>query len=458
MTTFGITAQGLFVPTFEDLREDVNQRLRDLFGSIIDLSDESVESQFSAIVNERLKVVWDLLEVLYNGIDPDAANGVLLDAISVLTGTFRRAATFSVVTITSTGDPTTTVPGGSLVSGTGEQFVTIGDATIEDADVWVELTDYVEGDLVTNADNIYVAAADGTSGDAGGPVHTGRGDDVDGLVADGDMDWIWIGAGTGSIDHVARAVSVGVRFRAAYAVDTIDTPVGGWTGIANQLDTVTGAEQQNDQDLRIARDAEITALGTSPPDALRARLLRVGIGTNDPVIAATVFTNVTDVTDGDGLLPHSIEALVRGGDADAIRSTLWASVAGGIRTVGTVTGIVVDSQGRDQTIKFSRPEELAVYAAITLIKDPDEYPSDGDDQVAAAIVAYGDAQAAGKDVVASALIGAVFRAVPGVLDVTVMHISTAPGPTLSTTIPVSLRQLATYDTSRIAVTSSDGTP
>ena len=176
-----------------------------------------------------------------------------------------------------------------------------------------------------------------------------------------------------------------------------------------------------------------------------------------------MFVNNTDTTNSDGMPPHSVEALVRPVDPppsdfdQAIWDTLLANVAAGIVTTGNTSGTDTDSQGTVHTIKYRRPTEVPIYIILNVTKDPAEYPTDGDDQIKDAIVTWGDAQATGKDAVATAIVAKAFS-VDGVLDVTAVKIGTAPGPTLSTTIPISLRELATYDTSRITVVSVDGTP
>ena len=450
---FGLTEEGLVVPRHPDILDGIFARLRGLFSTTIDLSDKAVEVQFSAIVSDNLTLIWELLEVFKGSINADEASGVLLDAICLLTGTFRRPPSFSVVTMSLTGDPTTLVPGGTLVSVGNEsaQFATVGDGTITAVSAWVAATAYVVLDRVTHDDRVYECITAGTSHASIGP--TDETDDV----TDGTVHWTFIGAGTGVVDKTARCVVTGPVFAPARSIIVIDTPVGGLDSVINLLDVVSGANQQQDEDLRLTREAELAALGGSPADALRGHLLRVGFGTVNPVTAATVFHNVTDVTDADGVLPHTVEALVSGGvDAD-IFAELWRRVAGGIRTQGTTTGSIVDSQGRTQPVAFSRPEELEIYVDVTLEKDPETYPADGDDQVKAAIVAYGIAQQTGKDVVASRISAAVFT-IPGVLDVSAVLIDDAPAPVTSTTIPISLRQIAVFDTSRIDVTATDGVP
>jgi hypothetical protein len=220
----------------------------------------------------------------------------------------------------------------------------------------------------------------------------------------------------------------------------------------NLLDAVEGEDVMSDAELRILREIELAEPGTGTQAAIRAALIEVA-----DVTAVTVFVNNTDDTNVDGMPPHSVEALVTGGADQDIWDALLANVAAGIQTTGEESGLATDSQGTDHEESFTRPQELLVYIDITLIKDPETYPLDGDDQVKLAIVEWGNNQSTGKDIVASGISAQAFG-VGGVLDVTATLIDTSPSPSTSTTIPVGLRQIAVYDTSRIDITSSDGTP
>jgi uncharacterized phage protein gp47/JayE len=153
--------------------------------------------------------------------------------------------------------------------------------------------------------------------------------------------------------------------------------------------------------------------------------------------------------------PHSVEALVQGGEDQDIWDRLFASVAAGIATTGNTSGNATDSQGTLWPMEFSRPVEVPIYVAITLTYDADEY--EGDTAVKAAIAALGDGQVVGRDAVASRISAAAFS-VGGVLDVTVVHLDDAPTPLTGTTVAIGLRSLATYSTVDVAVTSTPGTP
>lgn len=448
-----LTDAGLQIATLADILDQVRTAWRKIFGASVDVSDTSPDGQFIGVFAEPAALANELLEVIVSSWDPDAATGALLRALCKLTGTSPLPASFSAVTLTLTGTPTTLVSAGALSStkSTGQQWVHQEDGTIVALAAWAPTTAYATGDRRANGDNAYVCITPGVSASSGGPTT----EDAD--VTDGSAHWQFLGEGTGAVDVLARATTIGPVVAVAGDITLTDGSVGGWDGVINLLDATLGRNAMSDPELRVLRQLELAQPGTSPADAIRAALLLVGQGTSNPVTAATVFMNKGDVTDADGVPPHSIEALVHGGEDQDIFNALLANVAAGIRTFGMVIGTAIDSEGAAQPEAFSRPAEILIYVAVTLSKDPALYPADGDAQVKAAIATWGNARDDGTDVVSAAVLARVFTAT-GVLDVALPLIGIAPGPTLTTTIPITKRQRAVFDTTRIAVTSSDGSP
>jgi hypothetical protein len=317
---------------------------------------------------------------------------------------------------------------------------------------------YAAGARVTNAGKVYHCLIGGTSAGGGGPTTEAL------TISDNSVTWTFVGAGTGVADVDAHSVEKGTIVGASRDISVIEQPYGGWSAVTNLLDATLGFVQQTDESLRISREEELAQPGGSVSDAIRAEILSI-----DGVISATVFVNNTDATDPDGLPPHSIELLVRGGDDNTIAQKLLEQVAAGIATFGTTTIAVLDSEGVSHDISFTRPTLLNIGVTVTLVKaannpvDDTTYPLDGDVRLKDAIVSYGNAGKPGRNAVASAIGAQAFR-VPGVLDVTSVLISsvaspgTPPTPVSSTTIPVSLRQLAVFDTSWINIITSNGTP
>jgi uncharacterized phage protein gp47/JayE len=450
VTDFGLTPTGFVPKTEDDVLADLETALRGKFGQSINLTPQARFGQLAGIFAERFGQLWALGEALYAAFDPDQATGAALDAIAAITGTIRLAATRSQVTLTLTGTIGSPPLAGRIVSvqSTGVKFKTKVDSPVfVAAPAWQ--SGHVYGTLgvfVTNANRIYVLITAGTSAGSGGPTTTAAD------ITDNTAHWRYVGEGTAYAQVAAESVDTGPKVAASGTLTVIETPVARWESAINLLDAVNGRDVESDSALRLRREAEIHAQGNAVAEAIRADVLRV-----TDVTSVTVFANDTDVTDADGVPPHSVEVMVQGGVDQDIRAAIFATKAAGIGTTGNVTGTVTDSQGVAHTIKFSRPTLKTVYVDITVLYDATLYPSDGDDEIKAAIVAYGAVQKTGKDVVASS-IGAQAFAVAGVLDANPVKISLTAGPTVSTTIPIGSRELAVYDTSRIVVHSSAATP
>lgn len=440
----GVTSTGFVPKTLGELRTEIGTGLRAVFGAAINLDSRSRFGQIRDLVANQLATLWELGETLAGSFDPAGASGVLLDNLAALTNTHRRPAAPSLVDLFLTGADATLIATGrrARVDGTTVTFETVDDVTLALATVWGAGA-IVAGNVRSSDGAIWYALTAGTAAVA----PTGDGP----TFVDGTITWQRMGDGLAyGVALEAEATENGPLQGYAGTVTVIDTPVAGWEAVTNLLDAIPGRLLETDAALRVRRQNEIAAIGNSSVPAIYAKLLKVA-----GVEKVTVFENTTDST-VDGLTPHSIEALVEGGaDAD-IREAIFAAAAGGIETCGNVSGSVVDEAGNSQTIKFSRVAQVNIWVKYELTVNPGEFPTDGADQVAAALVAWGDALPAGRDAVAQAIAARAFS-IPGVLD-GLAKIKTSAGPTLQVTIPISVRQHADYDTSRIEVVTTPGVP
>lgn len=441
-----LDATGLTIPTIDEVEDHIKEKVWDAFGTTLDLSANTPDGEYISIFSEVVVKVCELLQAIYSAGDPAAAVGDAIAAISQLTGSLREGATPSTVTLTLTGTPATLVAAGSR-GGTaaGDEFETLANATIgATATAWASSTAYTLGQRRRNSGRIYEVITPGTSAGSGGPTTT------DDDITDGTVHWRYLGDGTGYVDAAAECTEDGPTAAISGTIVEIVTPVAGWSGVINTLDATLGTSVETDAALRERREDEIAQPGTSPVDALRADLLNVEDVTN-----VVVFNNPTDDT-VDTVPPHSVECLIRGGANQDIFDALLAAVAGGIRAFGSVTGTATDEEGFTHDVAFSRPDEIEIYVAINVSVDAQIFPLDGEDQIKAAIVAWGDALKTGYNVHAAAVSAQAFR-IAGVLD-TETAIGTAPSPTLDTSIVIAARELATFDTSRINIFATAVTP
>jgi uncharacterized phage protein gp47/JayE len=449
MTTYGLTAEGFFPKTLDVCLAEIEAAFQVQFGASINLAPRSFLGQLAGLIAEREALGWELDLAIYRAFDPDAAVDDALDAIAAITGSIRESATHSLVTMTMVGTPGTVLSAGRIVSVVTleSKFETLLSATITAAAAWTISTAYSLGQFVTNAGKVYYCITAGVSAGAGGPTTTATD------ITDGTVHWKFMGTGTGMVQVDAEAQVTGPIVAIAGTLSVIETPVGGWNSAINLLDAELGRDIESNADFRARRADEVTGQGNSTIDAIRAGVLR----RVPSVTTCIVFQNTTLVTDGDGLPGKSVEVLVRGGDDQDILEAVFAEVSAGIETYGGVSGTVVDSAGNSHTVKFSRPTELDVYVVADVLKVAADFPADGEAQIKAALVALGDSYPIGLDVYANRLRVPVF-AIAGVLNVTGMKIGLAPAPATEATIAATSRQLAVFDTSRITVNLSNGTP
>lgn len=446
MPDYGLLSTGFVPQPLSYIRATLDDEARAKFGASIDVSDRSYGGWLHGILAERLAVIWELLEQITTSSDPDKAAAALLDALCALTGTFRDPASASTATLTLTGTAATVVGAGSLVeaASTGAAFATDASATLAALTAWANTTAYVVGDRRSNSGKSYVCTTAGTSAGSGGPTTTATD------ITDGTVHWRYLGIGTAAADVAATCTVTGPTVAVSGDLTEIATSVAGWSSVINLLDADVGRAAATDGELRAQREADIARAGTGTDPAVLQALLRV-----PGVTSARIFDNRSNVTDGDGIPAHTIEALVEGGADQDIWDALLANLPSGPGTYGTEAGSATDSQGNAQSMSFTRPTAVPIYATLEVTVNADArigavFPADGAAQIKNAIVAWGDQLGCGRAVTAWAT-GSQAAAVPGVTDVTSVFIDDAPAPAAGTTIPITVRQRSTWDTSRITV-------
>jgi uncharacterized phage protein gp47/JayE len=448
----GLTDTGLVIRSIPELLQMETDAIRASLGETLAVLPESPEGILAAAMAELYGELWELLQTLYNEMDPDFATGQSLYTWGGLTGTNVEdgAPTQSKVTQTQTGDPGTLIPAGQLVRApvTAVRFVTNESLLLGAVDGWTANTSTLIGKRVTNVGNVYQALSGGTTGSSGGPQGTGGSSILDGTVL-----WRFIGAGTAAGDQKMLSEVAGRIQGLAGTLTEIVNPLTGWLGTRNLLDAEMGRAAETPEQFRIRRRKELKARGAASVDAIYAPVSNV-----PGVTAVSVFNNRGDVVDGNGIGPHGVLVLVEGGNDAEVRQAIFKVVGAGTGTYGNVTGYAVDSKGNGQPIAFSRPIPVVVYVTVNLIADLGVFPKDGSEQVKRAVAYYGAARGASVDVVAS-IISKDVQTIPGILDVPVsggILIGTAPNPSTSFTIGVGVFQRAVYDTSRVTVNVTAG--
>ncbi len=393
-----LDANGLTIRTQPELQTLLEDAVQEAFPDV-DLV-EGPEQQLIGVLSEELAIAWETIQaVLAAG--TTLAQGVSLDQVTALTGTIRAPATRSQIKAADASlDAGITLPLGSLAAVDGNPDAQFRTKT-----------------EVTNS-----------------------------------------GGSTALIPVDLESLETGPVAALATELTVIVTPVTGWNSITNPTDAELGTNIATDVELRLLRETELAKGGTTPLDAIRADLQRIKVanGFVSDVTDVTVFQNVGDIDDADGRPPHSVEAVILGGDDQDIADELLAAVGAGIQTFGTTDSqTALDSQGVSHLMAWTRPAVILVFLEIDVDVDGQVFDATlGPPAIEAALIAFQEANLdSGDDVILTALHPSIFG-IAGVEDVTAIRIGIAPSPTSTVNLVIAVRDLADFDTSRILVTTT----
>jgi hypothetical protein len=454
MAEYGLLPEGLRIPTFDELVDEVVTELRPKWGASYDFSDFDPIGQVIRVEQQGMLELWQALESVNAAMTREGSSGTSLGANLALTGTPWPETTYSTVQLILTGTPLTVIAATSAAKSASTSSRWVIDAELMLVGVEsLPFSTFVElGARYYSTGGVYQVALAGTTAASGALTGTGSA-----LITHGTVQFRWLGTGTAAADAPGRAEATGPAVAISGDLAIIDTPIGGWQSVINLEDASPGRLAATDGEARLAGEADVYRPAGTTPDAIRQTLLD-----NQEITVVDLIINTSDVT-VDTVPPHAIEAIVTGGEDQFIADTLRsACVAAGIPTFGNTTVASFDAEGNSHDIRFTRITDVPIYVAATIEKiatvaaDPGSFPADGDAQVKAAIVAWGNALTGGRNIVSKAVSARAFD-VPGVLDVPACNIGTAPSPATSTTIVITRRQRGVFATSRIALTLTDGT-
>ncbi len=199
-------------------------------------------------------------------------------------------------------------------------------------------------------------------------------------------------------------------------INTITNPKTGISSVINLSPFEGGRNTETDPEFRERYYLSVDFAGGVNIDAIIAEVYE----SVEAIIAATGDENDTDVTDANGLPPHSFEIVAYGGLDEQIAEAIFKRKAAGIQTFGNTTVAVVSASGNTYDISFSRPTLIDVWVNIYGLVTDNHFPLDGIEQIKRNIVSYigGNTRGGlniGQSVVCVTLPTEVLK-VPGVVD------------------------------------------
>lgn len=485
---FGLSATGLEIKRLADIKPEIEGILRQRLGNSINLLPETVFGQIVGIFADREAEIWELIEDVYHSQYPDDAEGVSLYNAAALNGIeIIDAAKSTQKNQLLFGDVGTPVPINTQFSVDGNpdaKFKTKNSVTLVaglNAIQKISFSIMPDAGAFTLRHRGFVTASilySATAADIqnslnalvrlNGVIVTGNfttgftiqfdGDDglqpqeliaiqVNTLSEDSDPVTITIahdqiGIVQGIVD--LEALETGPIDAPIGTLNIIDTPVSGLDRTINTESTTIGRNRETDVEFKARRKETLAVGGNATLEAIRSRILNLEGVTN-----AYIFENDSLIDDGDGRPGKSYESVIDGGETLLIAQTIWRSKPAGIRTHGTISQAVLDSQRVTRTIRFSRPTQIAIFLSLDLTVDPAVFPANGGLTAKNLILSWGNALGIGQDVIVYPLLVAQVASVPGILDMRVridkVPVSNTPGdPAVDDNVPIQPFEVASF--------------
>lgn len=113
---------GLHIPTYADIRDDLIDQFKSIYGQDIYLENDSQDYQMISAFALKTYDTMQLLQIVYNNRSPKTAVGTGLDSIVKLNGIRRKEASHSTCEVILTGTPGTPIAAGVVEDEAGNQW------------------------------------------------------------------------------------------------------------------------------------------------------------------------------------------------------------------------------------------------------------------------------------------------------------------------------------------------
>ena len=255
----------------------------------------------------------------------------------------------------------------------------------------------------------------------------------------------------GSATITATCSNSGAVAALAGTITTINTPTRGWTSVTNPAAATVGTPAETDAELRIRQGQSVALPSITPFEGVDGAIANVA-----GVTRHKLYENDTGATDSNGLPPHSISAIVDGGDVTDIAQTIRGNKGQGTATYGATSVTVPDTYGNPHVISFSRSTDVPIYGHITL-KAFAGYTSQIGAQIQQAVADYVNGLTIGDSVLLSRIyspanLGVVSGGNARYYDITELLIGKSSGSVAAENIVIAYNESASCKPENIALT------
>ena len=339
---YGLSDSGFVARRAAFILTEIRDFIETETGETFDWDADIFWAVVTAAQAQQVGEVEQALQAVYDAFDPTNSTGLQLDIIGAIRGIPRNLPTYSTATVTLTGTAGTIILAGKVVTGGGD----------DDEARWV-----LQEDVTIPAPGFDTATV--------------------------------------------QAEELGATTAAPGDIDSITTPVSGWTAVTNAAAASTGTARETDAEYRVRQETSLQIRGSTSVASVLAGLLDL-----DYIDAAVVIENDTGVAAAVGgvtvaayttavfLLPNTLTTAQQAAMAEVIFDRL----ASGTPMQGGETATVTINALNTKTIRWEWGTDLTVNVATTVTLDTGFVLGDVDTDIEALIEAYFDAVTLGEDV------------------------------------------------------------
>lgn len=305
-----IGIDGLVTQSLEEIRADFTEKFRSIYGTDINIEQNSVDGQFINLMAQEKKDTLDLITQFYNNLDADAVIGIAQDVLYKLNGVIRKDFTYSYCLI----------------------YVTITDAvTLQGLD-----------NDIDNPDGVGYTVTDGNGNR-------------------------WILAATQEFDTSGkyllnfRAAELGAVTAAANTINIMETVLRGVAGVNNPANNyITGGVGESDSAYRTRRNRSMSVPTQGFDESTESQML-----TMTDVIDCKVYDNRSN-EEKDGIPAHGVWVIVEGGTPSEIARVIYNNIPPGIPMKGEQSVLVSKLNGDVEEIHYEVPTPVNLYLKATI--------------------------------------------------------------------------------------------
>ena len=412
----GIENQGFQIKTFDEIRNEIEQGLRQRLGPEINLESTSILGNLVAIEARQLSDLWQLGANTYGSRHIQTANGQSIDRIVELLGIRREPERRTSGVAYAYGIIGTTLPLGTSFS-TASGLIYETTTQVEMIEGQTPILTFkrnpgvgLDSFNISQFNNLY-GLFESESGEEFFSINYS--DDISqleqkftaffgsGVIASITRDvnnfivvnfarklFLPFFQSTGMTIEVTRpglVDGVAVNVENVLPGDivtnrgelrTIESPVQGMEGVVNFTDFERGRLREDDRQLRQKWFNRVGSPVSASPLSLRRELLKI-----NGVLQAIAFEG----SDG----PGTVEMVIYGGDDTEIAQSLYDNKIIGIEYVGNSQDNATDEQGSLVRILFSRPTIINFDVRVDIVR-LDNFPLDGVEQIKNLLQSFGE--------------------------------------------------------------------